>query len=293
MHQSGVPEEMPFSLCVDDRPWPEARLTYTPAEFSRLDNRWTGAGGFGLIVEGGLVKSYDLTVDGTGYVGIGATTTPGSLLSITGVANFVANSTSTLYNGLNVTGGCIAVSGTCLGTGGGIVTSITAGAGLLGGTITATGTISLNTGNSNTWSALQFFSANASSTNFSNFGTAYFGGTATSSFNSAGLLSLVSNGLSVGTNQLVVSGGNVGIGTTSPSNELEVAGPTAPATFTNTAGGAYEILLKNGVGGGITKLGTDSSNNFQFLTNAGVNALSVASLTGNVGVGTNRPSHSN
>jgi Prokaryotic E2 family A len=36
MHQNGVPEEMPFSLCVDDRPWPEARLTYTPTEFSRL-----------------------------------------------------------------------------------------------------------------------------------------------------------------------------------------------------------------------------------------------------------------
>jgi hypothetical protein len=125
--------------------------------------------------------------------------------------------------------------------------------------------------------------------NFSNFGTAYFGGTATSSFNSAGLLSLVSNGLSVGTNQLVVSGGNVGVGTTSPSNEFEVAGSAAPATFTNTAGGAYEILLKNGVSGGITKLGTDSSNNFQTLTNAGVNALSVASLTGNVGIGTNNP----
>ena len=40
MHQNGVPEEMPWSLCVDDRPWPEARLTYTPAEFSRLIQLW-------------------------------------------------------------------------------------------------------------------------------------------------------------------------------------------------------------------------------------------------------------
>jgi hypothetical protein len=40
MHQNGVPEAMPFSLCVDDRPWPEARLTYTPAEFSRLIQLW-------------------------------------------------------------------------------------------------------------------------------------------------------------------------------------------------------------------------------------------------------------
>jgi hypothetical protein len=50
-----------------------------------------------------------------GNVGLG-TTTPGSALSINGVGNFVANATSTLYNGLNVTGGCVAVNGTCLGS---------------------------------------------------------------------------------------------------------------------------------------------------------------------------------
>lgn len=40
MHQNGVPEGMPFSLCVDDRPWSEARLTYTPAELMRLVQLW-------------------------------------------------------------------------------------------------------------------------------------------------------------------------------------------------------------------------------------------------------------
>ena len=40
MHQNGVPEDMPFALCVDDRPWPEARLTFTPSEFSRLIQLW-------------------------------------------------------------------------------------------------------------------------------------------------------------------------------------------------------------------------------------------------------------
>jgi hypothetical protein len=40
MHQNSVPPGMPFSLCVDDRPWAEARLTYTPAEFSRLIQLW-------------------------------------------------------------------------------------------------------------------------------------------------------------------------------------------------------------------------------------------------------------
>lgn len=45
------------------------------------------------------------------------------------------------------------------GGSGGTVTSITAGTGLSGGTITTSGTISLNTGNSNTWSATQIFSS--------------------------------------------------------------------------------------------------------------------------------------
>lgn len=40
MHQNGVPPGMPFSLCVDDRPWSEACLTYTPAELSRLIQLW-------------------------------------------------------------------------------------------------------------------------------------------------------------------------------------------------------------------------------------------------------------
>lgn len=40
MHQNGVPPGRPFSLCVDDRPWPEAQLSYTPAEFSRLIQLW-------------------------------------------------------------------------------------------------------------------------------------------------------------------------------------------------------------------------------------------------------------
>lgn len=43
-------------------------------------------------------------------------------------------------------------------SGSGTVTSITAGSGLSGGTITSSGTISLNTGNANSWSATQTFS---------------------------------------------------------------------------------------------------------------------------------------
>ena len=50
----------------------------------------------------------------------------------------------------------------------------------------------------NTWTGLNLFTAGASTTNFSNFGTAYFGGTATTTIDSAGDLtvghSLTANG---------------------------------------------------------------------------------------------------
>lgn len=51
-------------------------------------------------------------------------------------------------------------------------------------------TIGLNLGNANTWSALQQFGANASTTMFSSYGPSYFGATATSSFASDGTLTL-------------------------------------------------------------------------------------------------------
>jgi hypothetical protein len=82
---------------------------------------------------------------------------------------------------------------------------------------------SFGTTTANSFAALQQF-ANASTSLLSVYGPAYFGGTATSSFNSVGVLSLVSNGLTVGNNQLVASGGNVGIGTTSPFATLSVNG---------------------------------------------------------------------
>lgn len=56
--------------------------------------------------------------------------------------------------------------------------------------ITITAASSTLLSSSNTWSALQRFSAGASTTRFSVFDTAYFGGTATSSFSSTGALTL-------------------------------------------------------------------------------------------------------
>ena len=54
----------------------------------------------------------------TGNVGIG-TTTPGSLFSVQGIANFTT-ATSAFYSsgGINLTSGCFAVNGVCVGSGG-------------------------------------------------------------------------------------------------------------------------------------------------------------------------------
>jgi hypothetical protein len=67
-------------------------------------------GGFQLGTGGNNIA---LTIDTAQQVGIG-TTTPGSILSINGVGNFVNGATSTLYKGLNLTSGCFSIGGTCL-----------------------------------------------------------------------------------------------------------------------------------------------------------------------------------
>lgn len=40
MHQNWAPADYPRALCIDDRPWQEARLTYTPSEFLRRIQLW-------------------------------------------------------------------------------------------------------------------------------------------------------------------------------------------------------------------------------------------------------------
>ena len=88
-----------------------------------------------------------------GNVGVG-TTTPGTLLSLgdTGSVNGInfTLGTSTFTgsaHGINLTSGCYAIAGNCIGSssgGSGTVTSIIAGTGLTGGTITTSGTIALS-----------------------------------------------------------------------------------------------------------------------------------------------------
>lgn len=40
MHQNWMPEGMPRALCIDDRPWNEAKLSFTPADFLRRIQLW-------------------------------------------------------------------------------------------------------------------------------------------------------------------------------------------------------------------------------------------------------------
>lgn len=86
-----------------------------------------------------------------GSVGIG-TTTPGTILSVQGVANFhTATSTFQSTGGINLTAGCFAIGGTCLSSGGsGTVGSGTTGQmpyyAANGTTLTATSTVFLSTG---------------------------------------------------------------------------------------------------------------------------------------------------
>ena len=175
-------------------------------------------------------------------------------LNITGTS-----ATSTFANGINVATGCFSVNGTCVGGGGGsgTVTSIVAGSGLSGGTITTSGTISLNLGNANSWTALQSF-ANASSSLFSNTGTAYFGGTATSSFSNAGVLTLAS----------ALAVGSGGTGATTLTGLLQGNGTSAITAVTGTAG---QFPYYSG-----TSILTATSSIF-------------LSTSGNVGIGTSTP----
>lgn len=151
----------------------------------------------------------------------------------------------------------------------------------------ATSTLGLPTfGTRNTWSQLQLFAGDASSTESSCFGPCYFGGTATSSFSSAGALSLASplsiaNGgtgtstaVSTGVcwnsggstgflecdGRLTWNGTDFGIATSSPSNLLTVAGTNQDnlsydgtnlyvnTDYANLGGGSIAIEPGSGAG---------------------------------------------
>ena len=135
----------------------------------------------------------------------------------------------------------------------------------------------------NTWSALQLFQANASTTGLSVYGPAYFGATATSSFNSIGQLNLADNGASTSTFMTLggmqflsgsttinipgFGGANLFLGTNS--------GVANTAGFWNTGMG-YGALQANTTGGLNTAVGTLAL--AQNTNGAGNTALGLSTL---------------
>ena len=125
-----------------------------------------------------------------------------------------------------------------------------------------------------------------------------------------GMLFLPTNGLVVGTNQLVLSGGNVGIGTTVPAAILHIAGPTTihGTGEGTTAPGTATIRGANAIGTNLAcpnlniqagnGTGTGGSGNINFITspsagggttpNTPYSAMTIAS-SNSVGIGTTAP----
>ena len=103
-----------------------------------------------------------------------------------------------------------------------------------------------------------------------------------------GTLNLPSNGLIVGTNQIIVSGGNVGIGTTGPISKLDVQVDTdVHISFGDT--GAIPS------GDGYLRLGYDGINEYgwisPYLGGTGIKDLILQPWGGNVGIGTTSPGY--
>ncbi|MDO8231970.1 MAG: helix-turn-helix domain-containing protein, partial [bacterium] len=148
---------------------------------------------------------------------VSATTGTFSSLAITG------SGTTTASAGIDLSSGCFAVNGTCITTGGGGsgVTSLAATYPLL--TTGATGGITISTAfgttTANSFSSLQQFNANASTTQLTTTGATY----------------------------LATLGGNVGIGTTTPGTLLSLGNTGAntvniSATATSTFGSGINVL---------------------------------------------------
>ena len=181
----------------------------------------------GLFVGGSATTSIYGNATSTFGAGIA-----GTFLNITGTG-----ATSTFASGLNITGGCFSINGSCVGGSGGgsgTVTSVATDGTLTGGTITTTGTLSLNLANANSWSALQVF-AKASSTLASVISALYVGDSSTTTIKGS-----------------ATSTFGAGIQTTA----LNVTSATASSTFANgiiISGGCLSVngaCLTSGGGGG-------------------------------------------
>ena len=225
-------------------------------------------------------------------LGLG-TSTPGSLLSLQGIANFTtATSTFQSTGGINLTAGCFAVNGTCVGSGSG---SGTVGSGTTGQfpyyagsgtTLTATSTLFLTTSGAigiGTTTPTAVFALQAPAGNT---------GQIFDFANSSGATLLhLSNA------------GNLGIGTSTPGSLLSLQGianfTTATSTFYGTGGiniaaGCFAVNgTCVGSSGGSGTVGSGTTGQFPYYAANGTTLTATSSIfvgtNGRVGIGTTTP----
>jgi hypothetical protein len=281
----------PFSLIASSTFVTQASST----QLTNSGNFWLTSHTNGLLATGLTGLTYataSSTLFGTG--------TGGQVLTWNnGQPQWVA--TTTYANGTGISTSFANGQLTITNTG---VTSLTAGNGISlsasTGAVTVTNTIAYPFP-SNATTTLLSFGGGASTTQLSVFNTAYFGGTATSTFTSTGALGIASSspwallsvnpsgvsgpafaiGSSTGTTFVVGNGGNVGIGSSSPTaklainagNILQNSGNPVLATSSTTGG----QVLSEFIVGKFLYVGqaTTTSTGFQIFdisnpTNAGI-----------------------
>lgn len=194
---------------------------------------------------GSVAQQSVFDIQSNGNVGI-ASSTPGTSLAVGNNINLSSTATSTFQlGGINLTKGCYAINGTCIGSGSssGTVTSVqisTPNASLsLGGTnpVTTSGVISadLNMFNTNTWSVTQAFngglSANGGLTAYatSTIGDGSVTGGLTISGTATSTNLIVKNNATVNNKEFVTNA--IGVGTLSPTAMIHaIVTATSPQT---------------------------------------------------------------
>ena len=237
---------------------------------------WTRTGG-GPVTE-------QVRIDQVGRVGIG-TTVPSQRLEVAGNLKVSGGGNGLIFPDNTV-------QTTAATGGGGSVTSVVSGLGLTGGPITTSGTLSLDTGFTD--SRYSLFGHNHDPNYVLKSGDTM-----------TGALNLPANGLVAGTDQLVLSGGNLGVGT-SPSNyRLHVKATAGPSqhlmaiqggangpvnsggiTFLDAAGTPMGTIGDGSQGNSHIYLGAELGN---LILYTGITNALVIDTSQRVGIGTDSP----